>query len=322
MSHLPNRIVRTVQLLSKYWLFIGIFLCGTDFAQIDIDGANSRDYKNKKQFEKFYKRKNLVGNWQINQFKKGALVVKLKTNSNLIDQLVKAGKKELAEEKRLENFIYNRTVMEAFKDKFTFCKVYFTFSHYTDSLLNGARSGIFLDSNLMEDASIVMSEKFYLIGERDRIYNSSIGFVPEDSARLVKETGNPSGYDVLAVLKNKYGHQLKKPFPYVCGYGLKNSGTVSHTFVKDIPVYYFTDSLHHYRVLIDKTQLADYKANEKKVFKKAPQGSKTFIIKKESAYEILANGIDRFNEEVHKYYQASPPIPDDRMPDNVKMFLY
>ncbi|MBK9285207.1 MAG: hypothetical protein IPM51_12980 [Sphingobacteriaceae bacterium] len=311
-----------VQLLNKYLIVLGLLFTTGYFAQIDLDGNNSRDYKNKKQFEKFYKKKNLVGNWQINQFKKGALVVKLKTNSTLIDQLEKAGKTELAEEKRVENFIYNRMVMEAFKDKFTFCKVYFIFSHFTDSLLNGARKGIFLDTNLSVNQTIVMNEIFYLIGERDRIYNSSIGFVPEDSARFVKENGNPSGYDVLAVIKNKYGHQLKKPFPYVCGYGIKNSGAISHTFVKEIPVYYYRDSLFKYRILIDKTQLADYKASEKKVFKRAPAGAQTYIIKKEFAFEVLASGVERYNDEVSSYYQASPPIPEDRMPENIKVYLY
>jgi hypothetical protein len=58
-----------------------------------------------------------------------------------------------------------------------------------------------------------MTEKFYLLAEKDFIYNSSIGFVKEDTAKYVKENGDRS-IEVAVVLKNKYGHQLKKPFPF------------------------------------------------------------------------------------------------------------
>lgn len=290
--------------------------------QSDNDEINNKDYKDKEQFEKFYKKRKAVGNWQINQLKKGALVIKLKTNQKLIDELIKKGNKEMAESKRLETFVINRSIMSAFIDKFTFCKVYFIYSHYSDSLLNGARKGIFVDTNMAVNPEIEMKEKFYLIGERDRIYNSSIGFVPEDSARIVKERGNPSGYDVLAVVKNKYGHQLKKPFPYICGYGLKNSGALSGTFVKAVPVYYYASEKYLFKVLIDKTQLVDYKNNEKKQFKKAPEGAMTYLLKKEFAYEVLSMGIERFNDEMHAYYQASPPLTEDRIPEEIKKFLY
>lgn len=296
------------------------FLCGK--AQNDSDDPGNKDYKDKEQFEKFFKKRKIVGSWQINELKKGALIIKLKTNQNLIDQLNKKGKKDLAEAKRLETFVTNKAIMTAFLDKFTFCKVYFIFSNYSDSLSKGMRRGIFVDTNLAIDPNLELKEKFYMIGERDRVYNSSIGFVPEDSAKLVKETGNPSGYDVLAVIKNKYGHQLKKPFPYVCGYGLKNSGALSSTFVKAVPVYYYLSETYQYKVLIDKTQLIDYKNNEKKQFKKAPAGALTYMLKKEFAFEVLSQGIERFNDELNAYYQASPPISNDRMPEEMKKFLY
>lgn len=309
-------------MLNKFLTLLFILVLSFGKGQSYIDQVNNKDYKDKEQFEKFYKKRKAVGNWQINQLKKGALVIKLKTNQKLIDELIKKGKKEMAESKRLETFVINRSIMSAFIDKFTFCKVYFIYSHYSDSLLNGARKGIFVDTNLAVDPNIEMKETFYLIGERDRIYNSSIGFVPEDSARIVKERGNPSGYDVLAVVKNKYGHQLKKPFPYVCGYGLKNTGVLSSTFVKAVPVYYYSSENYTYKVLIDKTQLIDYKNNEKKQFKKAPEGAMTYMLKKEFTYEVLSMGIERFNDEMNAYYQASPPVTDDRIPLEIKKFLY
>ena len=73
---------------------------------------------------------------------------------------------------------------------------------------------MFLDSMLVIDSSIVMKEKFYLLAETDNIYNSSIGFVKEEEARAQIERGSETTVDALIVLKNKYGHQLKHPFPY------------------------------------------------------------------------------------------------------------
>jgi hypothetical protein len=283
---------------------------------------NEKEYKNKDQFEKFQKKRKFIGAWQINKLKKGALVIKLRTNKNLIDQLDKAGQKELAEKKRIETAVINKTTMLAFMDKYKFSKLYFIYSNSGDSLLNGVRKGIFLDTNLRIDPLIEMPENFYLIAERDRVYNSSIGFVPEDSARKVKEAGNSSGYDILAVVKNKYGHQLKKPFPYECGYGLKNSGTTNNTFIKAVPVYYFLNESYRYSITIDKTQIAEFKAGTKKEFKKAPPGALAIMLSKELCYEVISLSIDKFNSELEAYYQGSPAPQDDKTPAEVKPFLY
>lgn len=171
------------------------------------------DYKDGKQFKDFYKRRNMIGMWQINQLKNGALVVRLHNNKTLIEGLKKMGKADLAAQKELEMMAVNKNILMAFTRYYNFSKVYFFFSSNSDTLLKGARSGIFLDTNLLVDPKIEMKETFYLLAERDDVYNSSIGFVKEDTARYVKETGNPSK-EAAIVIKNKYGHQLKDPFPF------------------------------------------------------------------------------------------------------------
>jgi len=287
--------------------------------QLDKNTYNHDDYKDKKQFEKFMKKRKVISAWQINELKTGALVVKLKTNKNLIDELEKQGKKDLAEQKRLETYIINKNLMQAFRDNFDFCKVYFIYSSANDSLLNAVRKGIFLDSTLKPNASIEMNEKYYLLAERDYVYNSSIGFVPEDSARSVRERGNPSGDQAEAVIKNKYGHQLKKPFPYVCGYG--NKSVFDLAFVKEVPQHYYLrgDDIEYN---IDKTQLQDMKNSTAREFKKAPGGSKTFMLDKQHAYEIVSMKVNKFNEDMVSFYKGNPKPEQDKIDKDLLPFLY
>lgn len=199
----------------KLAVFLLCFLAGNFiFAQIGTEPTVYKDYKDPEQFDNFYRRRQTISAWQINKLKTGALVVKLRTDRPVIEALTKAGNKPMAEKKRLERLAINITISRAFRYNYNFSKVYFIYTSSNDSLLKGKRSGIFLDSNLVIDPSIIMTEDFYLISESDDIYNSSIGFVKEDSAKYISEKGSKSTLDAGIVIKNKYGHQLKKPFPY------------------------------------------------------------------------------------------------------------
>lgn len=189
------------------------------------------DYKDNSQFKNFYKRRFAISKWQINQLKSGALVVRLHNNRTLIESLKKMGKADLATQKEYEMLAVNKNIMLAFKKQYTFSALYFFYASASDSLLNGIRKGIFLDTNLRIDPTIEMKESFYLLAEKDDVYNSSIGYVKEDTARKVKETGNESK-EAAIVIKNKYGHQLKDPFPF---YVISKS-TVNGTPVVYIPV--------------------------------------------------------------------------------------
>jgi len=311
---------KMARLLSKIIFYSLLFLFNSAICQNAEDIHRPKDYKDKKQFEKFLKKRKIVGAWQINQLRHGALVVKLKTNKILIDELRKAGNIEMAENKKLETYFINKNIMAAYRDKFTFCKVYFINSNSSDSLLRGARAGIFLDSNLTVDPAIEMKEKFYLIAEKDYVYNSSIGFVVEDSARKVIEKGNPGGEMAEAVIKNKYGHQLKKPFPYIAGYGMKSS-FAEISFVKSMPMYYFENE-GQITSAIDKTQLVDLKNSTNREFKKPPAGAKVFQLEKHYSYEIVALKIERLDEDVNAYYKGSPKPEMDKIDKEIISFLY
>ena len=203
-----------VRSLSKIIFFLLLSLGG--FSQTGNDADNvfrPQEYKNQDQFKHFAKRREIVAGWQINQLKTGALLVRLHNNQKLIEGLKKMGQADLAAQKEHEQMAINKNIVLAFTKCYTFSKVYFFYSSNSDSVFRGARIGIFLDSNLAIIPSIEMKESFYLLAECDDVYNSSIGFVNEDTARFVKETGN-AAKEAAMVIKNKFGHQLKDPFPF------------------------------------------------------------------------------------------------------------
>jgi hypothetical protein len=158
-----------------------------------------------------------------------------------------------------------------------------------------------------------MNEKFYLIAEPDYGYNSSIGFVKEDSARKVVETGNPVR-EMAVVLKNKYGHQLKGPFPY----SVKEKNFMDATY--DIPLTVNGESFEY---KVNKTYLADLKAKDKgeKINSKTT-GNATAKIKKQHTYEKIADAVDQLNDELNRYYRSAPKVEIDKMDATIKPFLY
>lgn len=173
-------------------------------------------------FEHFAKRRHLLANWQINQLAdSGALVIRLKSKRKTIEALKKNNQPKAAKE--LEQAVYyeNKMIARAFARHYTFSKLYFIFDYSSDTLLKGLRTGFFLDTNLNRQPAIIMSEKFYLLAEKDVLVESTLGLVPDSLANSVTETGAPVK-QVAIVIKNKYGHQLKRPFPYyVKGTNLK-----------------------------------------------------------------------------------------------------
>lgn len=213
--------------LNKISFIFLLFISVLGISQTGNDADNvfrPKEYKDQEQFRNFYKRRNAVSKWQINQLKNGALCVRLHTNKTLVDGLKKMGKADLAAQKEYEMLAINKNIVMAFTKYYNFSKVYFFFSNHSDTLLQGARSGIFLDTNLVVDAKIEMKESFYLLAEKDDAYNSSIGYVKEEEAKSTKENGNASK-ECGMVIKNKYGHQLKDPFPFF----VLNKSTITGT---------------------------------------------------------------------------------------------
>lgn len=281
------------QRLNKY-LFASLFFCvliNGILAQ-NNDRVGDKEYKDRAQHERYYRRRNVVSAWQINQLKSGALVVRLKTNQALIDALIKSNNIQLAEQKRLEILGINLNIIRAYYHLYNFSKVYFMYSNFTDTLLKGARAGIFLDTNLAIDQTIRLNEKFYLLAETDKVYNSSIGFVKEENAGFQIEKGSPSGIEFPIVIKNKYGHQLKQPFPYSSD--LKFSPKIDPV----VYVNYYGKLIPYHidrpRALSDKES---YLINNNLI---------RLVIPKMFAYQKFAAIVDNLNSNLIYFYQANP----------------
>ncbi|MDI9341093.1 MAG: hypothetical protein QM534_11040 [Sediminibacterium sp.] len=203
--------------LNKLVLVLGLLLSGVLCAQKNSDNItrppDDDPVSPNGDFSKFEKRRKNVAKWQIKELKDGAIIVRLQTNKLAIEKLRKAGNEEGAVKKENETIALNKLYYRAFTNHFRFCKLYFIYTTSTDSLLKGVRKGIFLDSNLVTNDSIKLDVAYYLLADKDVVYNSSIGFVSEEQAPKVREAGTPTK-QAFIVLKNKYGHQLKNPFPY------------------------------------------------------------------------------------------------------------
>lgn len=275
-------------------------------------GIQYKDYKDKDQFKKFYKRRKIVSAWQINELKTGALIVRLKTNQRSIDVLNANGKKIEAEEKLIETYIMNMNTMKAYLKNYNFSKVYFIYSNVSDSLLKGVRNGIFLDTNLQVNPSIKMEESFYLLAERDYVYNSTIGYVKEDTAKFIRESGNPVR-EMGVVVKNKYGHQLKAPFPYYIK---------SKVFNTDPSVFLASpnqDSPNSflYSLLIDNN-------DEKKLMALYPNLKNWHKIKlqQEFTYPKLSLVVSQLNIELKSFFQNTPKPELNKVDEETRKFFY
>jgi hypothetical protein len=185
----------------------------TNYSQIEEKKNTDKDYQDKEAFKKFRTRAQQVSAWQIQNLKFGALVVRLQNNQRKVDAYRQVGNEAMALETMARTQYLNKVMMKCFQKGYDLSKVYFIYAQCSDSLLNGKKQGIFLDTSLKVNPNIVMSENFYVLAESDYVYNTSIGFIKEDSAKFVTEAGAQTVYAPI-VLKNKYGHQLKDPFPY------------------------------------------------------------------------------------------------------------
>jgi hypothetical protein len=192
-----------------------VFMLSNSYAQEEgVKSPKTDDYKSDTSFHNFSKLRYMVARAQINKLKtEGALLVRLKTNATLIARLKAAGNIDMATKVEREVAIANKIVIASYLREFTFCPVYFFYSNRSDSVKHKKLDGILVDSNLLENPSLVCTADFYLIAESGELYNSSLGIVPESEAPKAVERGSPSR-DVPIVIKNRYFIQLHKPFPY------------------------------------------------------------------------------------------------------------
>jgi len=287
--------------------------------------ANYTDYKDQKEYQKYYKTRKAVANCQIEKLKNGALVVVLKDNKLLINSLIKNNNIELAKTKFLEQYVINKNILFAFKKVYNFSNLYFIYSSSIDSLTKGLRNNIFLDTTLTVNNQIHMNESFYFLCFRDFVYSSSIGFIKEDTAMYVTENGNSGGTEYF-VVKNKYGHQLKKPFPFY-NEGLKNMYAGIKGKIFEIQTKFESDlKLEQTYYTINPNylnELKEIKEGKRKPFKFINNDTnKSVKISKEYLYEVLLSQLDNFNESLKNFHNEAKEYNSKEQSKEFDKFCY
>ena len=161
---------------------------------------------------------------QINDFKNGTLLVRLKTSKPKIDALIKRGELEKANKAKQEQETENKKIVVAFRNKFNFCKVAFFNSNNSNNVRTRKFDTIFLNDSLEIDKSItidttksVFIAEFSAIEQDTSKYISNYSYEPDGNwsvKRVEYYYGGPDfGFDAL-IIRDKNFVQLSKPFPY------------------------------------------------------------------------------------------------------------
>lgn len=107
----------------------------------------------------------------FNNLEDGAILVRLKTNSNTIKAL-KGNNDELMERVIKERDQQNREIIHAFEKGFTFCKVYYFYSDNSKTIASGVFDNL-LDKDLNKTSPHKPLNNNYLIAEFSHIQQNS-----------------------------------------------------------------------------------------------------------------------------------------------------
>lgn len=141
----------------------------------------------------------------------GALVVRLFLTKKNIELYRKYGKEKLANQLKAKLTLENSLIATAFLDStFSFCPVYLIDTKDYGRVINGEKSGYFLNSKLEVDTNIVMKEAFFFFVERGPVYEQVNS---NDSYKRSETTSSPILSDAF-VIKDANMNQLVKPFPF------------------------------------------------------------------------------------------------------------
>tara|TARA_B110000037_G_C17125828_1_gene508046 strand:+ start:912 stop:1850 length:939 start_codon:yes stop_codon:yes gene_type:complete len=141
----------------------------------------------------------------------GALVVRLFLTKKKIELYRKYGNEKLANQLKAKLMLENSLIATAFADStFSFCPVYLIDTKDYGRVINGEKSGYFLNSNLEVDSSITMKEKYFFFVERGPVYDQ----VTADNSFTRSETTSAPVLSDAFVIKDLDMNQLAHPFPF------------------------------------------------------------------------------------------------------------
>jgi hypothetical protein len=132
---------------------------------------------------------------EIEQLKKGVLLVRLKTGSLQLKSLEDAGNKKEAEAYRNKLKTENEAIVTAFRSQFKFCPVFFFYSNNSEKVRNGDFLNYLLNDELQPDSTMhIPASDYYLTTE--------FGFTEKQQIQGL-------------VVMDRDFNQLRPPFPYL-----------------------------------------------------------------------------------------------------------
>lgn len=141
------------------------------------------------------------GDSLILELKNGDLLVQLQSKSITINEYRSKGYEQIAQTIEEDQRHRNRRIIEAFRQSFRFCKVYFFFSEELEKLRSGkVNEVVFVNANGIKDSTITRTKRFYMISTYSTSGESSVKksllsthscFITDQSFRYLK---NPFPY--------------------------------------------------------------------------------------------------------------------------------
>ncbi|MCW5907387.1 MAG: hypothetical protein KIS94_05985 [Chitinophagales bacterium] len=150
---------------------------------------------------------------QIADLKSGALIVRLKTNDKSVEAYRRNGRNDVADRIIADRKIQNQKIVDAFRSRFDFCKVYFIYASSTNQVLEGT-TGLFLNDAMEPDTSIVIKESYFLLAEYGTVTANMRG--DEYHYKNVDKTEASSNTTTSSAIfiSDTSLTQLKEPFPF------------------------------------------------------------------------------------------------------------
>ena len=161
---------------------------------------------------KTYKAKRVDAVGQLEMVKENALLVRLNSHNNKVEALRKASEFEEAERLLQNDIEENQKTIEAFRENYTFSKVYFFQSSDGNKLKNGEYDQVTLfdtDNNEIHDKAFLKNG--YLVATFSSVYQYQL--VYEDGEQIRVPIAGIGGLPALVVLDKDY-IQLSNPFPF------------------------------------------------------------------------------------------------------------
>lgn len=170
---------------------------------------------------------------QIIALKKGVLIVRLPSSENKLRALTLQGKFTEASELKNEIAQNRKKLISAFRTTFDFCSVYFISSDKTALLLDGLKSGFFLNDSAKIDSTLSLSESPFFVCDVGEI-------------NLPKLDGSVTGLCIRDSLLNL----LEPPFPYFVRDYASFPGLAIESKEKLIAIW--NENLHEYYTKVSK----------------------------------------------------------------------